>query len=225
MKTRQEIKAIARSAMGAQRGTSVVVYLLIIAASFALGIVMGIFSVVTSPVLSWPLFYLGFFFVIYPIIVKACGIFIKIYNRVTANASEMFANLSENYLRRVGSMALVTLFTMLWSMLLIIPGIIKGISYSMTAYILADCPDVTAKDAIKLSMRMTNGHKMDLFVMSLSFIGWWMLSTLTCHILGIVFVAPYMSTTEAGYYVELRDKAIASGVISESELYPGRRLQ
>jgi len=225
MKTRQEIKAIARSAMRAQRGTSIIVYLLFMAAGFALGIVMGIFSVVTSPVLSWPLFYLAFFFVIYPLAVKSCGIFIKIYNRVTANASELFANFSENYLRRVGGMALVTLFTALWSMLFIIPGIIKGISYSMTAYILVDCPDVTAKDAIKLSMRMTNGHKMDLFVMNLSFIGWWMLSTLTCGILGIVFVAPYMSTTEAGYYVELRDKAIASGAISESELYPGRRLQ
>ena len=88
----------------------------------------------------------------------------------------------------------------------------------MTPYILADCPDVKAKDALKLSMRMTNGHKGKLFVLLLSFYGWMLLSSLTFGILLIVFVAPYMEATMSGFYLELRDQAIASGAISAEEL-------
>lgn len=112
----------------------------------------------------------------------------------------------------------MALFTCLWSMLFAVPGVIKGISYSMTPFILAECPNVNAKEALKISMRMTNGYKMELFVMYLSFIGWMMLSVLTLHILLIVFVGPYMETTMAGYYIELRDKALADGIIQAEEL-------
>ena len=90
----------------------------------------------------------------------------------------------------------------------------------MTPYILADCPNVTATEALKLSMRMTAGHKGKLFVMHLSFIGWTLLSALTCYILLIVHVGPYMNATLAGYYVELRDKALAEGIITPEELNP-----
>jgi uncharacterized membrane protein len=88
----------------------------------------------------------------------------------------------------------------------------------MTPYILADCPDVKATDALKLSMRITNGHKVDLFVLQLSWIGWGLLTGLTFGILGIVFVFPYMNTTMAGYYIELRDLAIDSGIVLPEEL-------
>jgi uncharacterized membrane protein len=67
-------------------------------------------------------------------------------------------------------------------------------------------------------MRMTNGYKAELFVMHLSFIGWNLLGALTFGILTIVYVGPYMSITEAGYYAELRDRAIESGVIRAEEL-------
>ena len=88
----------------------------------------------------------------------------------------------------------------------------------MTPYILAHCPNVSATDALKLSMRMTNGHKGELFVMHLSFIGWMLLGALTLGILVIVHVGPYMGTTTAGYYIELRDEALAKGIIRPEEL-------
>ena len=88
----------------------------------------------------------------------------------------------------------------------------------MTSYILAVYPNVKATDALKLSMRMTKGHKGKLFVMHLSFIGWGILSCLTFGILAIVYVGPYMAATEAGFFAELRDEAISSGMIELSEL-------
>jgi len=70
---------------------------------------------------------------------------------------------------------LVVLYTFLWSILFIIPGIIKMYSYSMTSYILADHPEMKPRDALEASSVMMDGHKMDLFVLDLSFIGWYLL--------------------------------------------------
>ena len=99
-----------------------------------------------------------------------------------------------------------------------IPIMIKVLSYSMTQYILASNPNVMATDALKLSIRMTSGHKGKIFVMWLSFIGWQILSVFTLGILGIFYVDPYMNTSLAGLFVELRSLAVASGVIHPSEL-------
>ena len=99
-----------------------------------------------------------------------------------------------------------------------IPIMIKVISYSMTHYILASNPNVKATDAIKLSMRMTKGHKGMIFVMWLSFVGWQILSVFTLGLLGIFYVYPYMQTSLAGLFVELRSLAVSSGEIHPSEL-------
>lgn len=101
---------------------------------------------------------------------------------------------------------LITVFTVLWSLLLIVPGVIKSLSYSMAPYILAENDYyMTPSDAIKESMRIMNGHKLDLFVLELSFIGWWLLTALTCGILGI-YVLPYHHATLANFYNEIKDK-------------------
>jgi uncharacterized membrane protein len=100
----------------------------------------------------------------------------------------------------------------------VIPGIVKAFAYSMTPFILADSPNVRATDAIKLSMRMTQGHKGGIFVMCLSFLGWAILSALTCGILQILYVGPYVSTSFAGLYVDLKAKALSSGIIKPEEL-------
>jgi len=161
--------------------------------------------------------YGGIFFVAFPLSVNATENFTKIYKNEQAVAQDVLSNFKVNYLRKVGGMAWMMLFSFLWGMIPVY-GIIKAISYSLTPYILANNPNVPAKQALKLSMRMTEGHKMDLFVMQLSFIGWHILGLLTCGILLIGFSLPYHSTTTAGYYVEIRDKALASGVINEAEL-------
>ncbi|MCL2527126.1 MAG: DUF975 family protein [Defluviitaleaceae bacterium] len=216
-RSRQEIKAHAKSAMKAQWGTSIAVILVFVLVVMA-GVLVAFPFLMRAPFVYMLIIWATIFFVDNPLVVNLEGVFIKIFNGERASVGELFSNLPVNYLRKVGGMAWMGLFTMLWTLLFFIPGIVKGIAYSMTPFILADCPNVTAKEALKLSMRMTKGHKMELFVMYLSFIGWSMLGGLTFGILNIVFVNPYLYTTCAGYYVELKQRAIASGEINAQEL-------
>jgi uncharacterized membrane protein len=106
---------------------------------------------------------------------------------------------------------LATLYTFLWSLLFFIPGIVKAYSYSMSFYILAENPGMSAKECIKKSMEMTNGHKWELFVLELSFIGWMFLMPFTFGILGI-WLLPYMSATFANAYESLKPVAVAPAV-------------
>ena len=99
---------------------------------------------------------------------------------------------------------LMDLFTTLWMLLLIIPGIVKSYQYKMIPYILADNPDIEWREAFDLSKQMTDGHKMDLFILDLSFIGWYILSGITCGLAGIFYVVPYKEQTMAEAYETLR---------------------
>ena len=92
-----------------------------------------------------------------------------------------------------------TLFTVLWSFLFIIPGIVKGLSYAMTPFILEEHPEMTASEAIQASQQMMDGHKMDLFILSLTFIGWQILACLTMGI-GFLFLNPYTNAAYAAFY-------------------------
>ncbi len=98
---------------------------------------------------------------------------------------------------------LVGVYTFLWSLLFIIPGIIKGLSYSMSMYILAENKGMSARECIERSKQMTEGHKMELFILGLSFIGWAMLGALTFGIL-YIWLTPYMQATYANAYNLLR---------------------
>lgn len=95
-------------------------------------------------------------------------------------------------------------FTFLWSLLFIIPGIVKGYAYSMAPYILADHPHMTAREALRESKRITHGHKGELFVLMLSFIGWMLLVPLTLGLI-VIWLAPYTNATLANYYVAMKD--------------------
>lgn len=94
------------------------------------------------------------------------------------------------------------LYTTLWGLLLIIPGIVKSYSYSMTPFILADHPKLTASRAIELSMQLMDGHKMDLFILDLTFIGWNLLCALTAN-LGFIGLNPYKNAAYAAFYRQL----------------------
>ena len=98
---------------------------------------------------------------------------------------------------------LVGLFTMLWSLLLVIPGIVKACSYSQAMYILADNPGISPKEAINKSKEMMEGHKMEYFILGLSFIGWAILGAFTMGIL-YIWLLPYMQATFANYYKSLK---------------------
>ena len=116
-------------------------------------------------------------------------------------------------------MFLISLYTALWSMLFVVPGIVKGYSYSLAIYIKSENPNIPASTAIELSKRMTNGHKMDLFVLDMSFIGWGILSAFTLNILGILYVMPYQYASKAFAYEEIKEEALANQIVSEAELY------
>lgn len=104
------------------------------------------------------------------------------------------------------SWLLIVIFVILWSILLIIPGIIKLVAYSQTFMIIKDKMDagekISASEAITESRKLMNGHKMDFFVLQLSFLGWWILDLITLGIAGL-WVMPYTYTTNAQFYRQL----------------------
>ena len=99
---------------------------------------------------------------------------------------------------------LMTLYVLLWTLLLIIPGIIAAISYSMTFYILADDKNIKPGDALRKSKVLMDGHKLQLFYLGLRFIGWGILSIITFGI-GFIWLMPYMQVTFAKFYDELKN--------------------
>lgn len=110
---------------------------------------------------------------------------------------------------------LVGLFTFLWSLLFIIPGIVKSFSYSMSTFILAENKGKGALNCINESKAMTEGHKMELFVLGLSFLGWILLCCLTLGI-ALIWVIPYMEATYANAYKSLK-LAVASPAVEAAE--------
>lgn len=98
-------------------------------------------------------------------------------------------------------------YIFLWTLLLIIPGIVKCYSYSMTEFILRDDPEISCNAAIEKSMRMMRGNKMKLFLLDLSFIGWAILCIFTLGI-GFLFLSPYMETAHAHFYDDIKDDCV-----------------
>jgi len=211
MKTRQEIKLQAKVNMGKQRGTAILIELALVVIGLVSSLLSGIpfLGVVISLAIAC---------IIAVLEVGISGAYISIYQNIRTSVSSVISSLQVNFMRKLGGMLWVGLWAFLWSLLFVIPGIIKAISYSMTSYILAECPNVQATDAIKLSMRITKGYKGELFVAGLSFIGWLLLGMITCGILIVVHVGPYMNATFAGYYIELRNEAFKKGVVRPEEL-------
>ena len=108
-----------------------------------------------------------------------------------------------NWAHNVGGMLLMAVYTLLWTLCLVVPGIIKSLSYAMTPYILAEKPELSANEAIELSMKMMDGRKMDLFLLYLSFIGWGVLALFTLCI-GYLWLTPYMYTAQAAFYKDVK---------------------
>ena len=248
MKMRQEIKELAREGMALQRGNAILIVLVYMLISSAWTLLQEILNIGNVSVNAFTLlsFLMGgmflpiYVFISMPLLVGMYGACIKIYNKAPTGVGEMFSGgFDGNYLRKVGGMAWVWLWIILWSLLLVIPGIVKLYSYSMTPFILAQFPKVTATEALKISMRMTHGYKADIFFLGLSFIGWYLLFLVPTIILRTIlapflgqtlsfslamtvvyslYVMPYYYTALAGLYQELRDKALAEGRVTYEEL-------
>ena len=110
----------------------------------------------------------------------------------------------KNYMHTFVTLFLNDLFLTLWTMLLIVPGIIKSYSYRMVPYILADEPDLSPTDTITRSRQMMDGHKWHAFCYDISFIGWFLLTIITCGIVGLFWYGPYKNSSDAALYLALR---------------------
>lgn len=98
---------------------------------------------------------------------------------------------------------LVELFTALWSMLFVIPGIVKAIAYSQSFYIAIEHPEYDANTCITESRKMMNGHKWEYFCLQLSFLGWIIVGSL-CLGIGTLWVTAYMRAANAAFYEDLK---------------------
>lgn len=112
---------------------------------------------------------------------------------------DLFNGFKINFGRNFLIALLTGIFTILWSLLFIIPGLVKSYSYSMAYYVANDHPEYDWRTCVKESMRLTRGHKMDLFILDLSFIGWYIVGAL-CLGIGTLWVAPYHTAAKINYY-------------------------
>ncbi len=121
-----------------------------------------------------------------------------------ANLREICFAFDHNYLNCIKTLFFRDLFVFLWSLLLVIPGIIKAYEYRMIPYILGDNPNIDREEAFALSNMMMQGNKGKAFVLDLSFLGWYILNGMTLGILGIFYVNPYVNQTNAALYLKLK---------------------
>ncbi len=203
MKLRAQIKEQAKKNFSAQ-------YWMCVGAFVLYTLIVGAASQMTAGI--------GAFFLAPPMIVGFYSFSLKVYRGQEADIGGMFSDGFSDYWRNVGGVLWMQLWIFIWSLLFIIPGIIKAFAYFMAPYILADSRNVSATQALKLSMKMTKGYKGKIFVMLLSFIGWLILTGLTFGILSIFWTGPYIETSFAGMYDELKKNALENGVVTEQEL-------
>ena len=156
--------------------------------------------------------------IVYPIQIGKNNFFMGIRENEKTLDSLIFIYKSGQLKNTIVTMFLKGLFQGLWSLLFVIPGIIKAYEYRMIPYILSENPDISRTRAFEISKQMMKGNKWDTFVLDLSFIGWQILSGITIGILGIFYVNPYVESTNAELYAYLREDALKNGYVSSDEL-------
>lgn len=164
--------------------------------------VLGLFAliVIGVAIICW----LIKIFFVNPIEVGVQKFFINNLND-KAEIKEMAWAFDHNYLQGVKTMFLRDIFTFLWSLLLIVPGIIKSYEYRMIPFLIAEHPEMTYKEAFAESKRMMKGQKWNAFVLDLSFIGWFLLGAITLNLVSVFYFEPYYMQTYAALYEALRD--------------------
>ena len=188
--TRAELKSAAKQQISGKIGIFFVMSLIVTGLSLVCAFI-PLFGSIASFIIT-PAFALSF-----------CMFFLKLTKGEDVSVGDIFKGFNKTG-RALWLNILIAVFTFLWSLLLVIPGIIKAYAYSMAFYVLADNPELTASEALAKSQSMMRGHKMELFILELSFIGWFFLVGLTFGIAAI-YVAPYMSATMANFYNSIKE--------------------
>lgn len=166
-----------------------------------------------------------------PLLVTLCGFYVALIRRnpeeelkLGTGISNLFMNsFNGTFLKKLIVYVLRNLFTVLWSILFIIPGIVYNYSSYFAYQIMNDYPNLKPSEALKLSKKITKGNRSELFWLDLSFIGWFILSGITCGIASI-YVIPYYNTTQALYYENFRLRAIQEGRVREDDFLSAEEL-
>ena len=190
MKTFNELKASAKTQIKGKIGILFAMFLIMFGVSIASSFVPVLGSI--ANLLVNAAFSLG-----------GAWVFLRIAKGEAVSVGNIFYGF-EDLWTAIKAQFFVGLFISLWLLLLIIPGIIKAYSYSMTYFILAENKGMSVLEAITLSRKMMNGHKMDLFLLCLSFIGWFILVVITFGIAGI-WVYPYFYATLTNFYLSVKE--------------------
>lgn len=203
---RIEMKTNARERIRENRGMAILGMLLpMIVVGAIIGILGGGIALSESPA-----FVPIIFIVVIALIPINIGIFYfyrKLSNTGDASLEDLLKGHKENFAGNLGNLILMQIFINLWMLLFIVPGIIKTFSYMMTPFILGDDDIKRGADQpspITLSRVMMDGHKKELFILILSFIGWFILGAITLNILTIIFVGPYFQLTMANFYEKVK---------------------
>ncbi len=149
--------------------------------------------------------------------VASINVYIKMSRSPEPVSFSDFIEGFNNWARAILSVLWQLLWVTLWTLLFIIPGIIKAIAYSQMFYIIVEYKDVSITKAMRISMEITKGHKLDLFIMYLTFLGWDLLSLLTFGILQL-WLLPYKNMTYINAYHALIKEAIESGRLKPEDL-------
>lgn len=123
--------------------------------------------------------------------------------RGTGEISDLGNGYDISYKRNVKTLFFRNLYVCLWSLLLVVPGIVKAYEYRMIPYLLADHPELSKEEAFQTSKQMMQGNKWHTFLLDVSFVLWWMLGALTLGIACVLYVHPYVQLTEAALYETL----------------------
>lgn len=188
MKTSSELRAQAWGVLSGKWGMAVV-------ATLVYFVISGVLSCI--PYVS----YIAVLLVSLPL---AYGFTIMLLNVVRGSDVQLdtMGEGFKDYGRILGTMLLSSVYQFLWMLLLIVPGIIKGYSYALTPYLLKDHPELKFNAAIEESMRLMSGNKMRLFLLDLSFIGWFLFGLITFGI-AFLWITPYWNTARAAFYEDL----------------------
>ena len=136
-----------------------------------------------------------------------CMIYLNMAKGEKVSVGDMFNGIK--YLGKAWWLNIITVFFIsLWTCLFYIPGIVKSFAYSMAPYILADNPNLTARQALRESKKITQGHKLDLFVLQLSFLGWHLLGAVTFGI-AYIWIIPYINATTVNFYNSIKSPIVS----------------
>ncbi|MCF6213597.1 MAG: DUF975 family protein [Flavobacteriaceae bacterium] len=190
-KLNSELRAQAREALSDKWGIAIGTFLVYMILLGGIQMAIPIFGGGVTLIISGPM---------------ALGISIftlAIARRENVRLEQLFDGF-QNFGTALGAYLLMVVFVFLWTLLLIIPGIIKALAYSQIFYILADDKSVGAKEALEKSEAMMKGYKWKYFLLGFSFIGWFILSILTLGI-GFLWLGPYAQVCFAEFYEDIRD--------------------